>query len=626
MECIMYGEFYKKAVKNNVNNAAISKILGHLMYNNFEFSKKRVFLVMEALNDGHTSTDAKNAFELLFHIFQVADNLSHIRLEWIFGIPQLVVRGSDAVFPNLPQRNTKFGDKIVKYVSPLLYGTYHESLLERMIGRFQNCSDYILILNYFFFAIMKKQYIFNYFDALPHPKKDKSSLKDYIFELAESELHRMYNITNTADKFEKQIATWTKTVSEYDSKREEFSTGNVEKHRFKPNYMYGNIVGHKITHHEEDKINSSNMFCFTIDYDVEILDEELNIYQAGNVENVPSGTADTQKPFKDQNLHGDNSADVTQVSQNDKKEADQERQVSNYKDNEQDIEDNESDNSDVSNAANQGEPEVNHDILVETVQAAVRKDQDEEESRTAYEEIPQIPISITSDYETQGRRSYDGRKNINQVGPSNFNQHVQNWQGRGNQGQHTVNFSSEETFLKRNLDQLLQAEGFYENCPARASTPPKLIVSCIKRIIVFNNSDKEMKIKFNFYNKDEFVNCYMPVSEIVVVTKKNQVNNVFTFVKEDINLPWNDISFVMDAEPYVSSDNHGDNRFGDIGEETKGLRRARSQNDLKAGLEGQAKDTEILGNYLFFNYSASSIRPWERRNRRSSSRTDLRYA
>jgi hypothetical protein len=99
------------------------------MYNNLEFSKKRIFMLMEVVNNGISLSDAKDVFDLLFNVIAIEDNYKHIRLGWIFGIPQLAIRTSDNN-QSLPIRGAKCGDKIYKYISPILYGTYHDSLKE----------------------------------------------------------------------------------------------------------------------------------------------------------------------------------------------------------------------------------------------------------------------------------------------------------------------------------------------------------------------------------------------------------------------------------------------------------------------------------------------------------------
>jgi hypothetical protein len=128
-QILMCRHFYKKAIRDSYNNSALSKILSLLMYNNLEFSKKKIFMLMEVVNNGISLSDAKDVFDLLFNVIAIEDNYTHIRLEWIFGIPQLAIMTSDNN-PSLPIRGAKYGDKRFKYTSCILYGTYMKILLK----------------------------------------------------------------------------------------------------------------------------------------------------------------------------------------------------------------------------------------------------------------------------------------------------------------------------------------------------------------------------------------------------------------------------------------------------------------------------------------------------------------
>jgi len=61
--------------------------------------------------------------------------------------------------------------------------------------------------------------------------------------------------------------------------------------------------------------------------------------------------------------------------------------------------------------------------------------------------------------------------------------------------------------------------------------------------MLLNTTDKKVKIKMKFLTTDDFVNCYMPYSEIITLLpdRSNFVDCAFSFVKNDINMPWNEI-------------------------------------------------------------------------------------
>lgn len=591
--------FYKKAIKDCYNNGALSRLLAHLMFNNFDFSKKRVFMVMESVNDANGLSDIKNVFDLLYFIFPINDNFTLVRLEWFMGIPQLVVKTNDSTFVNLQARNMKFGEKILKYISPILYGTYYDSLLERLITKYQSSCDFLVILNYFFAAIFRNGQVFHYFDSLPHPKKDLAYLKDYVFQLAEEELNRIVNITNMAHKYEKAIKGINRIMREYDQKRLDFKTDNLEKYRFKPNYAYGNIISEHINHYENEGINPHNMYCFIIDYDVEILNSEFNpIGAAQPMETISANSNNlinvktAPKPATEATASLEN----TQVSQSDRNIYDDVRVVD-VRD--EDVLNNSDHNpNNVSMTALHGEEDLHQFEPIDISQSLnINRKIDEEEKKEnekpADEKVGSNLINNlnqTNSHENQQRIADISSNNNN-----NINQYKSNWLGNtGTSGFNNFCSTSEEVFFRRSLNTLLENETYSSTCDTRKSATNKLIVNCIKRCVIFNNSDKELKAKFTFFSKDEFVNCYMPISEIIIITKKNSVNNVFTFLKEDVSIPWNDISFTLDAEPYESSSNY-DNRFNELSEDQKGIKKSRSLNDLKIGPEPKPNGGQTLG-------------------------------
>jgi hypothetical protein len=91
----------------------------------------------------------------------------------------------------------------------------YENLIKRLIRKYQASSDYNTILNYFFSLIYYRAHTFNYFDSLPHPIRDKAFLYEYVFDLTEEELHRIYNITNMQNNYEASIKGMHNIMSDY---------------------------------------------------------------------------------------------------------------------------------------------------------------------------------------------------------------------------------------------------------------------------------------------------------------------------------------------------------------------------------------------------------------------------
>ncbi len=73
--------------------------------------------------------------------------------------------------------------------------------------------------------------------------------------------------------------------------------------------------------------------------------------------------------------------------------------------------------------------------------------------------------------------------------------------------------------------------------------PKHPVYSTIKEYLFFNSSEKEYKVKMKFGTTDDFINSYIPKSEITISlqAKENYFADAFTFLREDVNLPWNEI-------------------------------------------------------------------------------------
>lgn len=116
---------------------------------------------------------------------------------------------------------------------------------------------------------------------------------------------------------------------------------------------------------------------------------------------------------------------------------------------------------------------------------------------------------------------------------------------------HNDSTYSELDYIKENLINLFENVTITRCFNSRITKDSKKIIeSCFKRFVLMNLSDKEFKVRINFVcsDSDEFVNTYMPYSEIVVYTKKNSVTPIYIFSKEDIRLPWNEINHEIDIE------------------------------------------------------------------------------
>jgi len=603
-ECLHQRAFYKKCIKDGYNNCALSKLLAHLMFDNFELSKKRIYMIMEAVNEGISLQDAKAACELIFNVSNINDRYAVTRLEWIFGIPQLQLKLTDIAFPGVTKshnyeqqqdknKENKFhsnSEKIFKFVSSILYGTSLESLIDRLLYKYQASSDFISILNYFFSIVFKNPITFIYFDALPHPKDEKLKLKDFIFHSANEELSRIYNITNSESKFEKAIKGITTFMDCYERKKQEFSAvllaeaeGSTEtscpvpeKFKFQPAYVIGDLSKEIIHHREDDVINKHNLYCFEFDYENSIecsLDEEQK-FNHDNKDTLQG--LDTQRNL---NQYIDDEGDVVADSNNNHKQDDVVISSVNNNKNENKNDDlnfanreeekvsppqkesSNKNNANNTNTATYSDEENSTQFNSETESKNKNKNYININNNSSNNKLINIKSSNSSDYSTGGHNysnNYTGNKAIEDYTKNN-----------------------EESFFKRNIEKLITNETPYVRLNPVLKQPPKATLhnqNCLRRIVLYNNSDNDYKVRFSFYTEDEFENFYLPKSDIIVIAKKNSVVNVQTFVKHDYLLPWNEFNYLIDCELYETGNNNTDNRFKDS---NVSFKRSMSQADMK---------------------------------------------
>ena len=85
--------FYANASKHGYATEEYSKFVAHLCYKNREFSKKMAKHILKGTNK--SNADELGPFlELMKQVLLVDDELSNLRLEWIFGVADIVVKSS----------------------------------------------------------------------------------------------------------------------------------------------------------------------------------------------------------------------------------------------------------------------------------------------------------------------------------------------------------------------------------------------------------------------------------------------------------------------------------------------------------------------------------------------------
>ncbi len=166
-ECVLLKSFYQKAIKENYDPESTGKILAHFMFNNLEFTKKRLFMILELFNDNFELIEVKSFLDMMSEVLKVNDNYSKLRIEYIFGIPQINISYSGSI-PQIIKQPDNYSNKLYWYYSPILYNTLFYSLTDQIIRHLSH-REILLILSFYFDMILNNSYVFNYFDNCPSP-------------------------------------------------------------------------------------------------------------------------------------------------------------------------------------------------------------------------------------------------------------------------------------------------------------------------------------------------------------------------------------------------------------------------------------------------------------------------
>ena len=118
-------KFYENASKHGGATEEYARLICHLSYRNKEFSRKSAKHILKGVN-AITADDILPFLTLMKAFLLIEDELSDQRTEWIFGVPDLVIRTSGYGLYNQsqgPKLGVAYADsvstQVFRYFSPL---------------------------------------------------------------------------------------------------------------------------------------------------------------------------------------------------------------------------------------------------------------------------------------------------------------------------------------------------------------------------------------------------------------------------------------------------------------------------------------------------------------------------
>mmetsp|Transcript_21776 Transcript_21776/g.33651 ORF Transcript_21776/g.33651 Transcript_21776/m.33651 type:complete len:99 (-) Transcript_21776:1589-1885(-) len=83
--------FYENLSRHGYESEEYSTMIAHLCFRNKEFSKKMAKHILKGTN---TSDESQPFLQVMKQYFLVEDQFSEMRIEWIFGIAEVVIKAN----------------------------------------------------------------------------------------------------------------------------------------------------------------------------------------------------------------------------------------------------------------------------------------------------------------------------------------------------------------------------------------------------------------------------------------------------------------------------------------------------------------------------------------------------
>lgn len=198
-EALSQKYYYEKTF--DYSSVLLSKQLAHCMFNNFFFTKKKLFFILKQTNNSYQFENINKCFELLLHIIGIKDKYSMLRLEWVFGLPQInfkyekVIENNSNIIVPMINNSKEFSssNSYLSYCSYLLYDTEYVSLLNKLINKYIHLDNFLSIINSLLGIAFKQELSTLFLLNLPCCKYQSNKLINYLFELGDMEQTRLLN-------------------------------------------------------------------------------------------------------------------------------------------------------------------------------------------------------------------------------------------------------------------------------------------------------------------------------------------------------------------------------------------------------------------------------------------------
>ena len=315
-------KFYQKAIKENYHNQAISLLISHLMYNDIEFTNKRIYSIVNMINNSSNSNEIKETLDLISNILLLEDKYSFYRFESIIGLPQIQFKLISNRFFNF-HNNLNTNNKIIqidnqqniKFISTLFPN--EETIFEKMFNRWKNNIDFINCISKIYTLLFISPLFFRYFNSLPHPKNFQKKLSDFLEENSKEEIHSINNCS--MKKYMGEIIVVENYIDKYDIKefevKEKFNNDKEWNINFLPRKNLGNVAQEIITNIKVPLCEENN-YEDPNDYGIYLLRCDMDIIIGDFIIQKQVKKENSHNYYNENNNNNNNNNDNNNVNDN----------------------------------------------------------------------------------------------------------------------------------------------------------------------------------------------------------------------------------------------------------------------------------------------------------------------
>ena len=275
--------FYKKAIKGNYDQTALSKLIYHYMYEDIDYTNMLYYPLIDFISNPGDN-NIKEVFNLLCSILVLEDSITFERFNVLLGYPKITFTNSKSLTSSnsLPS---------ISFVSSLFPNK--DTLLSNMITKYKSLADYIVVISYLYAVVFNAPSLMRYYSSLPHPENNGESYNDLIIKNAKKEIDTISNLN--IDKFAQSISKVNFAIEKYQEKQNEMkeiyknninnNNGDEWEITFLPkNYRLGKTIQETIKDIPIETANSDKIYLIQSDMVIEL--EQTNQIDLGNNDNA----------------------------------------------------------------------------------------------------------------------------------------------------------------------------------------------------------------------------------------------------------------------------------------------------------------------------------------------------